>query len=360
MLAMLAGALILSACSSTSNPSLPATQSGFASHHGASVSPAWTNVCGSCGGFGNPGAPGSGDPGGGSPSCPPEKYIAHGPRPPHGVHRMTCDGGGTGGNGGASPSPSPTPACINTGTGGSTAYAGPRNAGGTLTTFNDLVASNQALTNLAVDVANAGSSPTAALNNSAEPAKDSLSGTYNPAGYTPSTNSIGWNTGLVDYGVDYLGQSAAEIAFHEYDHAYYDETANNSDQFSPTMSATIGGTTYTWTVYTVGSNGVTSFNNTGYDGYQHVMIHSDIVGAFGSDSTGALEEALHESNNPPSDAHATAQANASQPAVFPASSATQKGRPASPATAGTQTCGSPRTPATASGVDFRAYLTVQY
>lgn len=47
-----------------------------------------------------PGAPGGGLPGDGGPGCPPEKYIAHGPHAPHGVHRLICDGGGTGGVGG--------------------------------------------------------------------------------------------------------------------------------------------------------------------------------------------------------------------------------------------------------------------
>lgn len=253
-----------------------------------------------------------------------------------GRHTLCISGGG----GITKPTPAPTPnrSCIKTGTGGSTSYAAPRKTGGT-TTANAIVSGSAPLQNLAVDVANVGSSPTISLTGGAEPAQGALpAGTYRPASYTPSSNTIDWNDGLVDYGVDYLNQSAAQIMFHEFDHGFYDFTAGTTTQLSPTMSATIGGTTYTWTIYTVGANGAITVNQSGFDGYQHMMIHDDLVSAYGTDTTGALKEALQTANNAPADAAATANANSSQHAQFPAGTATQKGRPQSPVTTGVQTC----------------------
>jgi hypothetical protein len=118
---------------------------------------------------------------------------------------------------------------------------------------NDLIAGSQPLSNLATLDANLGVNPTISLENTAEPAANSLTGTQTPAVYNPQTDSIQWNTGLVDYGVDYEDQSAPQTLFHEYDHAFYDATSATSSVLSPTMSATIGGVTYTWTMYTTPS-----------------------------------------------------------------------------------------------------------
>lgn len=261
-----------------------------------------------------------------------------------------------------SPSPSPMPNCVATGAGGSTSYAGPRNAGGGNTTVNAIISNSAPLQNLSVDVSNVGTSPSIMLNNTVEPAAGSLAnGTYEPASYDPNSHEIGWNTGLVDYDVDYQNGDAAEIAFHEYDHAWYDDTAVNSNQFNPIMSATLGGATYNWTIYTVAQNGDITFNSKGYDGYQHMMIHDDIVAAYGSDKTGALEEALSEADNAPGSPATVAAANSSSRPSFPVGSSTQKSRPTAATTTGSQACraAAVRTAQFGSGVDFTPFLSIQ-
>lgn len=224
--------------------------------------------------------------------------------------------------------------------------------------------SSTALENIAVDVSNLEGSPAFSLDNTAEPAQGTLpNGDYNPASYTPSTNTITVNTGLLDYGSDYLNQSSEQIIFHEYDHAYYDHTTRYSDQFNPTMSATIGGVTYTWLIYKVDASGAIEFNSSSYDGYQHMLIHDDLVAAYGSDDTGSLQEALTESQNAPKDPAGTASENKSQRPSFPAGTATQKARPIPPVTSGTQTCHtqqSARRIDTASVVDFLPFIGIQY
>jgi len=147
--------------------------------------------------------------------------------------------------------------------------------------------------------------------------------------YDPRTNTIGWFPGYIDYGVDHEGQSAVQMLFHEFDHAWYSETTASVAAVSPTMSAVIGAVTYRWTLYWH-VRGAYHLNPVGWNGYQHMLIHDDLVADFGSDKTGALGEALEGADDPPAYPREIARRFAETRPWFPAASLIQKGRPATP------------------------------
>lgn len=282
---------------------------------------------------------------------------------------ITPGGGGTGGcssnvecgqpcyEGGSGcgprPSPSPTiPPCVTTGPSGTAAFVGPKKDGSKSTSLDSMIAQSTPLKNLTMDLANIGATPTLTITQPVtEPAFGSLTGSVAPSKYTPEDNTISWSPGSVDYGVDYAGQSATQVLFHEYDHAWYAHTTSNTAFVSPTMSATIGGVSYSWTLYSISSSGSPNLNSNGWNGYQHMLIHDDLVHDFGTDKTGALGEALAAANNPPPNPSKLAASLASESPSFPTASSAQKGRPGAPKAVG-QFCSKSAIPQSIGGRNF--------
>ncbi len=114
----------------------------------------------------------------------------------------------------------------------------------------------------------------------------------------PDQGTLNWYTNDVSVS----NQDPSQILFHELDHYYYENgpfVPNNS--YPNSATAMIGGITYTWTLTPVQNSNGTWSTSAGYDGYEHLLVHDDIVNKFKTtDTTGALQEALQEADNPPS------------------------------------------------------------
>ena len=230
------------------------------------------------------------------------------------------------------------PPCVRLGAAAMAVYRGPRRTGSRRTSVDAMLLGSALLRNIAVDVAYAGSSARIALDRvRAEPGFIPTSATMTAGTYDPRTNTIGWYPGYIDYGVDHEGQSAVQMLFHEFDHAWYSETTASVAAVSPTMSAVIGAVTYRWTLYRRIRGGY-RLDPVGWNGYQHMLVHDDLVANFGSDKTGALGEALASADNPPAFPLETARRFADTRPWFPAGSNIQKGRPAAPPVRGVSSC----------------------
>lgn len=222
------------------------------------------------------------------------------------------------------------PPCVRLGPAAATVYRGPRRTGSRRISIDAMMLRSALLRNIAVDVAYAGSSAKIALNRVVvEPGFMATSAIMTAGTYDPRTNTIGWYPGYIDYGVDHAGQSAVQMLFHEFDHAWYSETTASVAAVSPTMSAVIGAATYRWTLYRH-VRGAYRLNPIGWNGYQHMLIHDDLVADFGSDKTGALGEALEGADDPPAYPREIARRFADTRPWFPVGSNIQKGRPAAP------------------------------
>lgn len=119
---------------------------------------------------------------------------------------------------------------------------------------------------------------------------------------------------------DTAQQDPTQVLFHEYDHVYYGLGAMNPNSTSmpTTATATLDGVVYTYSLAPVldsQGNGVTS---PGWDGYQHMLIHNDLIANYGFDDTGALLSALTEANNAvsPTQAQQMASSDAATSATF--------------------------------------------
>jgi len=231
------------------------------------------------------------------------------------------------------------PPCVHLGPDAATLYRGPRSTGSRPISVDALVLRSRLLRNIAVDVAYAGSSAHVyvGIKERVEPGVLAAGATMIAGTYDPRTNAIGWFPGYIDYGVDHAGQSAVQMLFHEFDHAWYSETTASSAAVSPTMSAVIGAVTYRWTLYRR-VRGKNILNTIGWNGYQHMLIHDDLVANFGSDRTGALYEALEGADNPPAFPGEVARRFSDTRPWFPPGSSLQKGRPAPPPVSGDRSC----------------------
>ncbi len=231
------------------------------------------------------------------------------------------------------------PPCVHLGPDAATVYRGPRSTGSRRVSIDAMVLGNRLLRNIAVDVAYAGSSARIhlGLGQRIEPGTMAAGATMTAGTYDPRTNTIGWFPGYIDYGVDHAGQSAVQMLFHEFDHAWYSETTASSRAVSPTMSAVIGAVTYRWTLYRR-VRGKDKLNTIGWNGYQHMLIHDDLVANFGSDKTGALYEALEGADDPPAYIGEIARRFADIRPWFPVGSLLQKARPAAPPLRGDASC----------------------
>ena len=241
---------------------------------------------------------------------------------------------------GEAPAPAPTmPPCVHLGPDATTLYRGPRITGSRLTSVDAMLYRSRRLRNIAVDVAYAGSSARVYLSRAerVEPGTIAAGATFTAGTYDPPTNTIGWFPGYIDYGVDHAGQNAVQMLFHEFDHGWYSETTASSSVMSPTMSAVIGAVTYRWTLYRR-ERGKTILNSIGWNGYQHMLIHDDLVADFGSDKTGALFEALQAADDPPAHLSEIARQFEDTRPWFPAASLFQRGRPAAPPMSGEISC----------------------
>ncbi len=126
-------------------------------------------------------------------------------------------------------------------------------------------------------------------------------------------NPAAWN---LTWQPNFLAQSQhdpAEVLYHETLHiwfrsyhqcsAVYLEPQPQFPSFTnPTATATINGTLYTWD---------RTHLYAGYDGYEHLQVHNQIVQAYGSDTTGALITALTMGISPMHDTTTAAQIAAS-------------------------------------------------
>lgn len=234
------------------------------------------------------------------------------------------------------------PSGIDPGPDGKTRYVGPRSANGIYERIDDLIAGSVPLQKLIGDIAKNGTQPTIRLVNDEEPPSPQPGTTVaaQAADFNPARTQIDWNVGQVDFAVDYGSQNATQILFHEYDHAWYDNQYKTISDFrriySPEMSVTLSdakghAATYTWTIYTQDKNGRVLINDDGLQGYQHMLIHDDLVAAYGSDQTGALSEALTGAQKTPGhDVSQDVDRYSSVRPVFSAATNAQKGRPSAP------------------------------
>lgn len=231
------------------------------------------------------------------------------------------------------------PPCVHLGPDAARVYRGPSRTGSRRISVDAMLMRSRRLRNIAVDVAYAGSSARLYLGFAGriEPGTMAAGATMTAGTYDPRTNTIGWYPGYIDYGVDHAGQSAVQMLFHEFDHAWYSETSASSGAVSPTMSAVIGAVTYRWTLYHR-VRGKDILNTIGWNGYQHMLIHDDLVADFGSDKTGALYEALEGADDPPAYLGAIARQFDDTRPWFPVGSLIQKGRPAAPPVRGEASC----------------------
>lgn len=161
--------------------------------------------------------------------------------------------------------------------------------------LNALIRESTALSGLFAQLAQLDILPSLQLNITADP------GTWRggePASFGQPNNNpiITWNSGEVSAAMR-DGQDPTQILFHEADHDFYNNTLN-SNSLDPVMSVVIDGTTYYYTIYSVNADGTVSLGP-GLDGYEHALIDDDLKSTFGSDTTGAEQEALQQANNPP-------------------------------------------------------------
>jgi hypothetical protein len=98
------------------------------------------------------------------------------------------------------------------------------------------------------------------------------------------------------------GQDPAEILYHELDHVYYETQTGYYNNPPATTTFAINGATYNYSTALVPlpSTPGAMTQSTGFDGWEHMLIHNDVVNAFqGADKTAALEEGLSNATNPP-------------------------------------------------------------
>lgn len=162
--------------------------------------------------------------------------------------------------------------------------------------LNAVIRESAALSGLFAELAQSDILPAVQLDITADP------GTWlggEPAQFNQLSNGplIIWNSGNVSAAMRLDGQDPTQILFHEADHDWYNNTLN-SNTLDPVMAVVIDGQTYYYTIYTVSSNG-TAQPGSGIWGYEHALIDDDLKAAFGTDTTGAEQEALQQSNNPP-------------------------------------------------------------
>jgi len=97
------------------------------------------------------------------------------------------------------------------------------------------------------------------------------------------------------------GQDPTEIIYHEMDHLYYESQPGFFSNMPSSTTFAIGGTTYSYNTANIPSgNGWT--NSPGEMAWEHMLIHNDLVNAFGvneGDQTGAITEGLQHATNAP-------------------------------------------------------------
>jgi hypothetical protein len=222
----------------------------------------------------------------------------------------------SGGGGGGSPKPTIAPCAVLPGGANGGDKPGVGKQGQSL---NQLLAGSVVTQNLAIALSNQGDSFSLIVNSS------TMAGTstnpnpatelYDPA--NPTATTVGSNPGQnITFNeqdmaaAEQLGEDPTQVAFEELDHIWYaDNSMSSTSQFANTATGTMGGVAYTWTI--VNSQG--AFNPNAYLGYQHFLIHNDLVAGFGSDQTNSLAEALQQSDQQvsSSSAHQIASANVS-------------------------------------------------
>ncbi len=114
------------------------------------------------------------------------------------------------------------------------------------------------------------------------------------------------------------GADPAELLYHEFDH--FQEQLLGALQPGPFLqsgaivgSASIGGYIFNFNIAPIPTVPGKYQASNGFDGLVHMTIHNDIMNAFGSDTTAALEEGLAESTSPPANlAEAVTQLNGQQ------------------------------------------------
>jgi len=230
---------------------------------------------------------GYGGNGGYNPGCP---LLAHGRR------RMCLSGGG---GGGVYPRPTPTPVCGQPRSGGTTAIDNKGN------TTDGLISGNSALKALVEQIQNAGYQ--VSIQSTTLPSHEAATATVQGAGQ--ATIQVDPNQMNA---AESNGQDATQIMYHEFDHIYYQTQSGFLSGMPATVTFTLGGTAYTYDTANVPTGTPHEYRTSQGEGaWEHMLIHNDLVSAFGADNTGALTEGLQGANNPPANPSATAETNRS-------------------------------------------------
>jgi len=117
------------------------------------------------------------------------------------------------------------------------------------------------------------------------------------------------------------GQDPTQILYHETDHLYYESQPGFLSNMPSSATFTINGTTYDYNTANIPCTTCSIpgelTNSPGEQAWEHMLIHNDLVNAFGTDETGALQEGLAGAINAPSTGalSATAAADKSKTGV---------------------------------------------
>ena len=201
---------------------------------------------------------------------------------------LPCYAGGSG----CGPLPTPTPqSCLQPKAGGSDDLDGKGN------TADKLIQGSKPLQSLMAAVHNAGVQVTV------QPA--SLQ-----AGQAANTQLINSTTGVISYDPSQMaaaeanGQDPTQILYHETDHLYYESQPGFLSNMPSSATFTINGTTYNYNTANIPCTMCNIpgelTNSPGEQAWEHMLIHNDLVNAFGTDETGALKEGLAGAINAPS------------------------------------------------------------
>lgn len=168
-------------------------------------------------------------------------------------------------------------------------------------TFNSIAAGNSAVQNLLIGLENSGYSINVAVNSTGTDPSDPTATASTNMNFQNDSATVTFYSSVLNAS----GNDPVQSLFQELDHIYY-----SFGPMAPTVNLpktgtlNIGGTSYNYGLFPVNQQLPSS-----YFGYQHGLIHDDLFNAFGSDQTGALQEALQQANNPPQNPAAIANQN---------------------------------------------------